>query len=135
MIPLIVKILTGGLADKVLNGFDNWQKNKLSRDQIAKELEGLLSAHAAEVAETQASVIIAEARGESWIQRAWRPITALLMVFIVFWFGWIQPMLVGWFALPPLKVGDPLLMEILAIVKLCLGGYIGGRTLEKVFKR
>lgn len=132
---IIANILTGGLVDKIVTGLDNWQKNKLSRDQIAKELEVLLSDHAAEIAKTQASIVTAEIQGESWLQRNWRPITALLFVFVVFWFAWLQPASVAWLGWQPLRTGDTLLIEVLGIVKICLGGYIGGRTIEKVFNR
>ena len=135
MLALLAKLLAGPLIGKLLDAFSGWQQRKLSRDEMAKELEALLAHEANELAKTQADVVMAEAKGEDWLQRNWRPVTSLLFVFIVFRFGWLQPATVAWFNWPPLRVGDTLLIEILGLVKLCLGGYIGGRTLEKVFKR
>lgn len=135
MLALLAKFLAGPLIGKLLDAVAGWQQRKLSRDEMAKELEAILAHEANDFAKTQADVIMAEARGEDWLQRNWRPVTALLFVFIVFWFGWLQPATVAWFNWTPLRVGDVLLIEILGLVKLCLGGYIGGRTIEKVFKR
>jgi hypothetical protein len=81
--------------------------------------------------EVQGSVIMAEAKGESAIQRMWRPI------FMVFLMGNIQISVVGgmlgfaehiaagWNAIP-----DPAWL----LAQVGLGGYVGGRTIEKVTK-
>jgi hypothetical protein len=132
MLAFLAKLVAGPLVGKIVDLFNNYQDKKLSQAALKAEVEKAILSTFDSVAKTQSDVILAEINGASPLQRLWRPITALLFVFIVFWFGFIQPLLVGWFGLPPLRVGDPLLMEILDIVKLCLGGYIGGRSLEKI---
>lgn len=132
MLAFLTKLLAGPLVDKIVGIFTAMQDRKLSEAEIRAEVEKQVLATIADVTRTQGDVIMAEMRGESPLQRLWRPITALLFVFIVFWFGFLQPLFVGWFGLPPLRVGDTLLLQIIDLVKLCLGGYIGGRTLEKI---
>lgn len=132
MLALLTKLLAGPLVDKIVGIFTAMQDRKLTEAEIRAKVETQVLETIGDVTRTQGDVIIAEMRGESPLQRLWRPITALLFVFIVFWFGFLQPLFVGWFGLPPLRVGDVLLLQIIELVKLCLGGYIGGRTLEKI---
>ena len=132
MLAWLTKLLAGPLIDKIVVLFTSLQGRALSEEKVRAEVEQQVLTTIADITRTQGDVIMAEMRGESPLQRLWRPITALLFVWIVFWFGFLQPLFVGWFGLPPLRVGDTLLLQIIDLVKLCLGGYIGGRTLEKI---
>ncbi|MEE1913658.1 3TM-type holin [Aeromonas veronii] len=100
----------------------------------AKELETALTAQlTTSVVElmgreldAQKSVIVAEAQGESWLQRNWRPIImmALSIMVCVYWMGWTHQ-----------ELDQPVILKILDIVQIGLGGYIGGRTAEKLADR
>ncbi len=74
---------------------------------------------------SQRSVLIAEITGESWLQRNWRPIVMLLLTGLVsaHWLGFTPP-----------NISDAIVSELLAIVKVGLGGYVVGRSAEKVAK-
>jgi hypothetical protein len=73
--------------------------------------------------ESQTELVKAEAQGASTIQRTWRPITMLTFVGLVTFnvvartFGFSQ------FELPP---------DLWLLIQIGLGGYVGGRTLEKI---
>lgn len=100
----------------------------------AKELETALTAQlTTSVVElmgreldAQKSVIVAEAQGESWLQRNWRPIImmALSTMVCIYWMGWTHQ-----------QLDQPVILKILDIVQIGLGGYIGGRTAEKLADR
>lgn len=71
--------------------------------------------------ESQTKIISAEATGASWIQRNWRPVTMLTFLVLV--------------------VGDslgilptPLAPEAWTMLQLGLGGYVVGRSGEKIAK-
>lgn len=132
MLTWLTKLLAGPLVDKIIGLFSTIQNGKFTEAEIRAKVQAQVLETIADVTRTQGDVIMAEMRAESPLQRLWRPVTALLFVWIVFWFGFLQPLFVGWFGLPPLRVGDALLLQIIELVKLCLGGYIGGRTLEKI---
>lgn len=132
MLAWLTKLLAGPLIDKIVGVITTVQNGKFTEAEIRAKVQAQVLETIGDVTRTQGDVIMAEMRGESPLQRLWRPITALLFVFIVFWFGFLQPLFVGWFGLPPLRVGDTLLLQIIDLVKICLGGYIGGRTLEKI---
>lgn len=75
--------------------------------------------------QAQRDVIVAEAKSESWLTRNWRPIVALgftVHVFVIVWTGGY----INGRELDPAFIHD--MMET---VKMCLGGYYIGRTVEK----
>jgi len=68
--------------------------------------------------DSQSSIIIAEAKGGSWIQQNWRPITMLtfLVLVVLDSFGWLA---------------SPLADEAWTLLQIGLGGYVVGRSVEK----
>lgn len=69
--------------------------------------------------DNQAAVIRAEATGHSWLQRNWRPITMLTFLALVVAdsFGWLA---------------NPLAPEAWVLLQIGLGGYVAGRSAEKI---
>ena len=112
-IPLVGKVI-----DKIFPDADEAKDAKvvLTEMFINGELEELTQ---------QAGVIKAEAQGEGWLQRSWRPIVMLVFTALVVcrWMGWAAPDLT-----PEVE------MKLFSIVQLGIGGYIASRGLEKVTK-
>lgn len=131
MINFITRILAGPIVDAVTDVFKSFQNRKITESEMRSEVNKAVLSTFAEVSKTQASVIEAE-MGGNWLQRNWRPIVAVCFAAIVVFYGIILPILVGWFGFPPVRVGDQLLEWIMSAVTICLGGYIGGRSLEKI---
>lgn len=75
--------------------------------------------------EVRGQAVQAEAQGESWLQRNWRPI---MMLF----FGG----LIGgyWFGFTPENLSEGSILAMFELVKLGLGGYVIGRSAEKITK-
>jgi hypothetical protein len=73
--------------------------------------------------DSQTKLIAAEATGSSWLQRNWRPISALFLLGLVgaYWFGFSSPHLT-----------QQTVDDCFSLVKICLGGYVAGRSIEKV---
>ncbi len=71
------------------------------------------------IMETQASIIVAEAQGGSWIQRSWRPMTMLTFLVLV---------VCDSFGL----LASPLAPQAWTLLQLGLGGYVVGRSAEKI---
>ncbi|MGE5625956.1 MAG: 3TM-type holin [Bacillota bacterium] len=83
----------------------------------------------AEALQAQAGIVTAEAKGESWLQRNWRPMTMLVFVVIVANNYIIAPYL-GLFA-PSYKLLLDTPPDLWALIKIGLGGYVVGRSAEK----
>ena len=100
----------------------------LDKDQ-AEQLKADIAMQAMkqDSAELQAatSIILAEATGDSWLQRNWRP---LLML----WFAG----LVGahWLGFTPPNLPESVVINLLDIVQVGVGGYVLGRSGEKMVK-
>jgi hypothetical protein len=77
-----------------------------------------------DLAVQQASVIVAEAKSESWIARNWRPLTMLSFVFIIDYNYILAPI----FTLHSL----PIVPDMWELIKIGLGGYVVGRSAEKI---
>jgi len=89
----------------------------------AAKLAELASADYQAELNTSSSVVIAEAKGESWLQRNWRPLLMLWFAILVgaHWLGFTAP-----------GLSDVVVLSLLSIVKVGIGGYIVGRTGEKI---
>ena len=118
---LIGPLLTGilGIVDKAVEDKDQASAIKAKLNEMAvtggmKELEAA------------AKIIVAEAQGDSWLQRNWRP---LLMVM----FGTIianNYLIVPIFNTPPADIPP----DMWDLLKLGVGGYVVGRSAEKSIK-
>jgi len=69
------------------------------------------------------AVIQAEASSANWLAASWRPITMLTFVTLIVarWFGWAAP-----------ELNEAEYLKLWSIVELGLGGYVIGRSVEKI---
>jgi hypothetical protein len=105
---------------------------QMNRDVLQNEIEKAILGTIKDVATTQGDVIKAEMQSESWMARNWRPISALAFVSVVMFYSLVTPISVAWFGTSAPRIGDTLLVEVISLVKICLGGYVMGRSLEKI---
>lgn len=123
----------GPVLDVVKDLGGKWIGKKISDEQFKVELYKALLLAFTNLWQTQADVIKAEIQSDSWLTRSWRPITAVSIAFVlVAWYGFLVPILVNWIGLPPLAVGDTLLEWLYTLLTMALGGYVVGRTAEKI---
>jgi len=73
--------------------------------------------------DSQSKIILAEAQGGSWLQRNWRP---MLMVFFAALIG------ARWFGYSAPSMSEAEALELWSIIKIGLGGYVVGRSAEKI---
>ena len=95
-------------------------KNKLT--VIQNEMHSKVIDYETKLLASQSSIITAEANGQSWMQRNWRPITMLTFLALVVCdsFGWLA---------------NPLASEAWTLLQIGLGGYVAGRSVEKVMNK
>ncbi|WP_066018759.1 3TM-type holin [Endozoicomonas atrinae] len=110
-IPVLGKII-----EKIIPDPDKAAEAKKSLVNMA--VKGELD----ELAE-RAGVIKAEAQGDSWLQRSWRPIVMLIFTGLIVarWLGWSAP-----------DLSEAVELKLFSIVQLGIGGYIASRGIEKV---
>jgi len=108
--PLTAVLDVGGkLLDKFFPDADAEMKNKMNQ---------FLTVFTA-----QAQIVQAEAASGNWLASSWRPITMLTFVGLIVarWFGWAAP-----------NLAEAEYLKLWDIVQLGLGGYVIGRSVEKV---
>ena len=104
------------------------------RARIEAELTQAASDAEARLAEAQAAIITTEARGGP-LQRNWRPLFMIVCMGLLVWHAVAVPILAAILHVPldevvGLKAVPDGLWTLLVVG---IGGYIGGRSLEKVF--
>jgi len=113
----VIKDLLGGL-DKLFTS----KEEKIKAENIIKQI---LIEKQLELQQMQTDVILAEAKG-NWLQRSWRPILMLSFGFIVIYVKFIAP--VFGLTIPALEI------EFWELLKIGIGGYVVGRSAEKISK-
>jgi hypothetical protein len=105
-------------VSEIINEVSNDDKKMTIKNELSRiVLDALVS-----IQEVKAGVINTEHKG-NFIQRTWRPIVILALVTVV---------LCKWYGLTDSTIPVELELELMGMIKLGLGGYIGGRTVEKV---
>lgn len=119
--------LLGAIAAPLLKGvfnvIDQAVEDKDQAAAIKARLQEMVLTGQIKEIEAAASVILAEARGESWLQRNWRPMLMCLFGVIIANNFLVVPL----FGTPSAEI-PPDMWELL---KLGVGGYVVGRSVEK----
>lgn len=125
---ILSKIFSSG-ANEIIGTvggiIDNLSASKEEKAQLKERLFDAISSKLLELAEMGKQVIIAESSG-NWLQRSWRPIIMLSFGFIIMYYYFIAPV----FSTPGIELPN----EFWALLKIGLGGYVVGRSVEKVAK-
>lgn len=128
----LARLLGGPIVDAVVGVFNKYQDRKMTEAEIRGEVEKAVLGTITEVTKSQADVIMAETRSEDWLTRNWRPIVALTSFFSYWYVIVAYPHLFAWGLMPKLGFGEAGLENLFYLTTVCVGGYVGGRTVEKV---
>jgi len=104
---------------------DKFVVDKDKAEQFKFEISNSLVGLDSKIVDAQKSIIVAEAQGESWMQRNWRPTTMLTFTGLI---------VAHWLGFTPANLPPEQVMSLLDIVKIGLGGYVVGRSAEKFAK-
>lgn len=117
--------LTGDIFSKAGDAIDKIVTSDEERLELRNKLQQVLINEALQSQQIQADIINAEAKG-NFLQRSWRPILMLGFGFVVLYSKFIAPA----FNLPNTEL-EPDFWELL---RLGIGGYVIGRSAEKITK-
>jgi Holin of 3TMs, for gene-transfer release len=131
---LILNMVTGLMNGPVTKALDAFVKDQELRRKLESELQTKLTDHLGKTQELEQAIILAEIKSEHWLTRSWRPLLMLTLLGFIVFVGLVIPildMVIGspipfnprWQALPS---------QFWDFLSVGVGGYIGGRTLEKV---
>ena len=119
----IIDWFGGSVIKDLMSGLDKLFTSKEEKIIAENAIKQILLQKQLELQKMQTDVIITEAKG-NWLQRSWRPILMLSFGFIVINVKFIGPL----FGLPI----PPLELEFWELLKIGIGGYVVGRSAEKI---
>lgn len=87
------------------------------------ELTAQLWQNAHQINAAAADIIKTEAQSQHWLAAIWRPVVMLVFTGLIVarWFGWAAP-----------NLSEAEYLKLWSIVEFGLGGYVVGRSVEKV---
>ena len=115
----------GSVVKDLLGGLDNLFTSKEEKIKAENVIKQILIQKELELQKMQTEIIVTEAKG-NWLQRSWRPILMLAFGFIVIYVKFIAPLF-------DLRIPE-LENEFWNLLQLGIGGYVIGRTGEKMMK-
>ena len=118
----------GDILDEAFTSDDERATAKNILLQVQNEMTSKMLQFQTKMAEFQSNVIMSEATGESWLQRNWRPLVMLEFAFIILYIV-VSPAL----GLPPVDM-KAVPDKMWTLLTVGIGGYIGGRSIEKGIK-
>ncbi len=123
------KILGGGaksILEPVAKILDETITSDEERQDAKTKLIKVITEFSSKMMEFQKDILTTEMKG-NWLQRSWRPILMLLFGFIVIYEYFIAKV----FNLPSSNLPD----DFWALLKIGMGGYIIGRSVEKTAEK
>lgn len=127
------KVLGAGVketVDSIGNAIDKIDRSdeklalQLKYRELLINMEGACINYERALLASRSKIIESEAKGESWLQRNWRPILMCICMSIIF----TNYVLVPFFNIPEAVLDE----HIWGLMELGMGGYIAGRSLEKI---
>jgi hypothetical protein len=127
------KILGAGVketVDSIGNAIDKIDKSdeklelQLKYKELLMKMEGACIDYESKLLESKSAIVQSEAKGESWLQRNWRPMLMCVCMFIMA----NNYILVPYFGIPVTVLDE----HIWQLMELGVGGYVAGRSLEKI---
>jgi hypothetical protein len=119
----ILEFFGGNVLKSISGIIDDLFTSDEERLEAKQKIFSVLKQKENELQQMQTDVIIAEAKG-NWLQKTWRPILMLSFGFIVIYCKFIAP--VFGLAIPELEI------EFWELLKIGIGGYVVGRSAEKI---
>jgi hypothetical protein len=121
----VIEWFGGGLVKDLLGGLDKLFTSKEEKIKAENVIKQILIEKQLELQKMQTEIIVTEAKG-NWLQRSWRPILMLTFGFIVIYVKFIAPLFN--LTTPELEI------EFWELLKIGIGGYVVGRSAEKISK-
>ena len=98
-------------------------EDELKRLEMQNQIQLAILNNGAAIEQAAASIVKAEAESEHWLTANWRPLMMLTFgaLIVARWFGWAAP-----------NLQNEEYIKLWSIVELGLGGYVIGRSAEKI---
>lgn len=122
MIAAILGVLGPILGQVAKNIFPD-AADELKRIELQNQLQIAMLSNAEKIETAAAEIVRTEAASEHWLVACWRPLLMITFgtLIVCRWFGWAAP-----------NLSETEYLKLWDIVELGLGGYVIGRSAEKI---
>ncbi|MGB0683696.1 MAG: 3TM-type holin [Magnetovibrionaceae bacterium] len=120
--------LLGPVVSGLFSVIDKAVEDKDEASKIKARLQEMVLQGQMKEIEAAAQIIVAEAKGDSWLQRSWRPMLMCLFGLIIA-NNYILAPYAALFGAPALTLDLP--PDMWDLLKIGVGGYVVGRSVEK----
>jgi len=119
MLQTLIPALLPVLGKVVGNLFPDPTEKAKAEAEVMRQLLAAQS----EIEQAASKIIQTEAASTHWLAANWRPLTMLTFVALIVarWFGWAAP-----------NLSEAEYIKLWSIVEFGLGGYVVGRSVEKI---
>lgn len=119
----MIQALIPALAPILTRVAGNLFPDPEAKAKAESEMMLALMSKQAELEQAAASIVKAEAASDNWLASSWRPVVMLTFAGLIVarWFGWAAP-----------NLSEAEYLKLWSIVELGLGGYVIGRSAEKI---
>ena len=119
MLQALIPALAPILGQVVGNLFPDPTEKAKAEAEVMRQLLAAQS----DIEKAASEIIRTEAASEHWLAANWRPLTMLTFVVLIVarWFGWAAP-----------NLSEAEYIKLWSIVEFGLGGYVVGRSVEKI---
>jgi hypothetical protein len=119
----MIQALIPALAPILSRVASNLFPDPEAKAKAESEMAMALLASQKELEAAAASIVKAEASSTNWLASSWRPVVMLTFAGLIVarWFGWAAP-----------NLSEAEYLKLWSIVELGLGGYVIGRSAEKI---
>ena len=126
MFEKILSKIGGKTIKEVTNLAGNFITTDKDKARFKNILTDIVLKYNAQVIQAQSEILKTEMTG-NWLQRSWRPIIMLSFGFIILYYYFLSPV----FGLPGIDLPD----RFWSLLEIGLGGYVIGRSVEKISDR
>lgn len=119
----MLQVLIPAIAGLIGKAIDRAVPDAAEAEKLKAQIVGQAMTLAQQEMAGAVAIIEAEAKGESWLQRNWRPLLMITFAGLI---------VTRWLGLSAPGIDPALEMKLFDIVQLGLGGYVIGRSAEKV---
>lgn len=125
MAPILGAILPilGNIGTQIAKNLFPDPADEQKRTEAMLQFQLAIMQQAAAIEAASADIVKTEAASSHWLAANWRPLTMLVFVGLIVarWFGWAAP-----------NLAEEEYLALWDIVQLGLGGYVIGRSVEKI---
>jgi len=121
MLPLLG--ILGSIGGQIAKNLFPDPADETKRKEIETQFQSQIVANAAKIEEAAASIINTEAASKHWLAANWRPITMLVFVGLI---------VARWLGYSAEGMTEAEYLSVYDLVKIGLGGYVVGRSAEKI---